>query len=167
MPHSLYKWQFFASLFFYSFTSLNFIIAQKNCPFVQENVFLPDINQNVPASAINLSDKNLYLKFIQYQKQSYLKVIFDTSSDSTDKITEKFKSEIEIKSNSKLYYKKDYPIYLEKNHLFFVLLLPPNYIKTLINDGITEIIVLQKTFKLNKKTTKQIKETGVCLLSEK
>ncbi len=161
MPHFFNKWQVLIANIF---ITLNFNLAQKNCPFTIDSIYIPSIKQNVLANIYTLKSKNIQLNFIKYQNQSYLKVIFETLQDTSYQIIERFKSEIEIKSHSKLYYKKNYPIYAEKNQLFFLLLLPPNYIKTIISDGITEIIVMQKNFKLSKKETSQIKDIAQCLL---
>ncbi len=151
---------------------LNGIFAQqKKCQFEKQSVYIPLVDRQKPSEVLlyPISSKNLLLQFCIYSNQPYLKIIFSAEKDTVKtQPIEKFKSEIEIKSGTKVYYKKDWAIYQENNQLFFVLLLPANYIKTLLSDGITDILIDNKfSFTLSKKETKEIKAIANCLINIK
>ncbi len=117
-----------------------------------------------------ISENNCTIEF-QKNKNSdkFLVIYFTKKGIDTSAIgipQKKYNAEIEIHSGSKLFYKKDIPVYKEKDKLFFVLLLQINYLKTLTQDGITEIDINNKyKFILSKKEARRTKELANCLLN--
>jgi len=168
MPNSkgIYVWYsviFFVAVF-------NHFFAQSNCCFtVSQSVFLPivDAKNKIEVSLEEICQKSSCVQFLTYNKSFYLKTIFSITKDTLSlPPQEKYKTEIEIKSGNKTYYKKDWPIYQESNQLFFVLSLPSNYIKTLSLYGITEILIDNKPVIIfSKKENNKIKEISNYLLN--
>lgn len=117
--------------------------------FKKQPIFVPLIDAKKPINA-NVSEfqvKTGPIHFIKHTSASYLKVSFSIEKDTVEKDTVadapalKKKSKLEIKSGTKVYYKKEGAIYQKKNHLFFVLALPSNSLKTLASEGISELLI--------------------------
>lgn len=166
MPHSLFLRNAGIVLSFKLFFS-SFLFSQNQISFEKKTLYVPLLDQKnkIEAEVAEIPVKNNSILFIKHNSNNYLKVIFSTQKDTVHTPpVEKYKAEMEIKSGNKSYYKKEYSIFQESNQLFFVLLLPTNYIKTLSTDGITEILIDNQTkISLSKKETKQIKETAAYL----
>lgn len=159
-----------STLFFLNLLSPVFILAQSTLQFEEQSLFIPliDSQNKVECKYLSLSHKEQKMYFIKHSSGHYLKVTFEQQKDTVfSHPVEKFKTEIEIKSGNKSYYKKDWKVFQENNYLFFVLLLPPNYLKTtLANEGISEILVgNQSIITLSKKESQQIKEMANYLLN--
>jgi hypothetical protein len=168
MPYSIGIYVWYSVIFFVAV--FNHIIAQNNCCFtVSQDVFLPivDTKNKIEVSFEEICQKSSCVQFLSHNKSVYLKTIFSITKDTLSvPPQEKYKTEIEIKSGNKTYYKKDWAIYQESNQLFFVLSLPSNYIKTLSLYGITEILIDNKPVIIfSKKETNKIKEISNYLLN--
>mgnify|MGYP005847581973 CR=1 FL=1 len=152
------------------YLTIRFAKAQQTSnEFEKQPIFVPliDAKKPIDADVSKLEVKTGPIQFIKHTSGSYLKVSFSVEKDTvTDAPVLKKKSELEIKSGTKVYYKKEWAIYQEKNHLFFVLALPSHYLKTLASKGITEILIDTRTvISLSKKETQQIKDRAAHLLS--
>ncbi len=159
-----------STLFFLNLFFPVFILAQATLPFEEKSLFIPliDLQNKVECKYLSLSHKEQNIYLIKHSSGHYLKVTFEQKKDTVfSHPIEKFKADIEIKSGTKSYYKKDWKVFQENNYLFFVLLLPPNYLKTtLANEGISEILVgNQSIITLSKKESQQIKEMANYLLN--
>lgn len=137
--------------------------------FKKQPIFVPliDAKKSINADVSELQVKTGPIQFIKHTSGSYLKVSFSIEKDTVaDAPVLREKSELEIKSGTKVYYKKEGAIYQEKNHLFFVLALPSNFLKTLASEGISEILIdTRKVISLSKKETQQVKDRAAHLLS--
>lgn len=170
MPHSRFYLNVGIAILI-EFILCNVSIAQHS-PIQSDKkyLYLPivDAKNKIECTVIEQSSKNCTIQFVNHPPHLYLKVFFSPQKDTIQTPpVEKFKSELEIKSGTKSYYKKEWNIYQEGNQLFFVLLLPSNYLKTLSTDGITEIIIGNiTTVSLSKKETQNIKQTATYLLNQ-
>lgn len=157
----------------FSFFTSNTIAAQtkQSNGFSEQTVevYIPLVHplDKVKCKSYRLCSKNKCIEFLKYASNFYLKVFFEITKDTLKSPPiELYKKEIEIKSGAKTYYKKEWPIYHEDHHLFFVLLLPTNYLRTLSTDGITEILVNnQSVVSFSKKETRQIKDMATTILN--
>ncbi|GIV27051.1 MAG: hypothetical protein KatS3mg027_0865 [Bacteroidia bacterium] len=151
----------------------NFIIAQTKVSngSSEQNIkaYIPLVNSSdkVECSSYELCQKDKCIQFLKYGSNIYLKVFFETTKDTLkSQPIEVYKREIEIKSGTKSYYKREWSIYHENHQLFFVLLLPTNYLKTVSSDGITKILVNnQEVISYNKKETQNIKDIANILIN--
>ncbi|MCX7729566.1 MAG: hypothetical protein N2203_08860, partial [Bacteroidia bacterium] len=145
-------------LFFYS----PFLFPQNQVHSEKRSLYLPliDAKKKVESEVFETGSKNFVIQFIKYSQNIYLKVLFSQQKDTINTAPiEKFKTELEIQSGTKIYYKKEWSIFQENNQLFFVLLLPPNYLRTLSAEGITKVLIGHSTtLTLSKKETKEIKQ---------
>lgn len=142
-------------------------IAQSDPIFQKDSVFIPLLNNKskVVVNSFKIYSKDNCIQFLNNPSYNYLKFIFSKEKDSIATPLLKFQSSIEIKSGKKSFYKKDWAIYQESNQLFFVLLLPLNYLKTLSEDGITEILVNEKIVaNFSKSETNKIKQVANYLI---
>ncbi|RME19848.1 MAG: hypothetical protein D6799_00385 [Bacteroidetes bacterium] len=152
------------------FVFCNYFTPQNSISSEKKNLYLPliDTKNKLECSVIEHSSKTYTLQFLEHPPHIYLKVIFSYQKDTlTGPPLKKYRSELEIQSGNKSYYKKEWDIYQEGNQLFFVLLLPSNYLKTLSTEGITEIIIGNSaTISLSKKETQNIKQIANYLLNQ-
>lgn len=154
----------------FTFISAVSFYAQDNTKAFQDlKIYVPLINtkESVPCKVLDYCKNKQCIQFIKHNQNNYLKVIFGAEKDTLfGTAVEKYKSEIEIQSGTKTYYKKEWSIFKETNQLFFVVLLPSNYLKTLSSDGITEILVNnQSVVSFSKKETRQIKDMATTILN--
>lgn len=168
MPHSV-KLKNAGLLLLLFFSYICSIFAQNQIITQKNYLYLPliDIKNKVECDYVEIRSKNKFIQFITNNSNRYLKVFFSARKDTVQTSPiEQYKTEIEITSGTKSYYKKDWPIYQESNQLFFVLLLPSNYLKTLSTEGITEILISNKTeISFSKKESNQIKNIANFLLN--
>lgn len=156
-------------LFYIILIYQNQTLHSQNCDFQYQQSFLPPIaDTTIYSHSIAITHEQSHsIQFHKVNQQTYIKVIYDKIKPNHHQCIQIRSSELEIKSDTKSYYKKNIPIYQEADKLFFAIPLPPNYIKTLAEYGITEIIVDTKTMHLHKKETNQIKQIAQCLLNSK
>lgn len=152
------------------FILCNYSIPQNSISSEKKDLYLPliDTKNKIECTVIEHSSKTYTLQFLEYPPHLYLKVLFSHQKDTlTGPPIKKYSSELEIQSANKSYYKKEWNIYQENHQLFFVILLPSNYLKTLSTNGITKIIIGNTiTLTLSKKETRKIKQTANYLLNK-
>lgn len=160
-------WKVLEKLYLLIFFTTQGSIAQSELIFQKDSVFIPLLNDKskVVANTFKICYKENCLQFLNTSSYNYLKFIFSIEKDSLPIPKLKYKSSIEIKSGRKSFFKKNWEVYQEFNQLFFVLLLPSNYLKTLSEDGITEILVNEKNImNFSKKQTDEVKKVANYLM---
>lgn len=115
-------------LFYFNFYSAQNIEITKKKQFGSSPV---NAQHTIKCSIIELMFEKSIAQFIRYSNILYL-ILVEKDTLKIPSI-EKFKLELEALSGTKFYYKKEWSIFLEYNRLFFVLLLPFNYLKIFLH----------------------------------
>jgi hypothetical protein len=146
----------FTVLFTVSFAAA---LAQENCSFSQDTVFIPKDNKVVDGDYLQttLKNKSVVQLFRTPMEKYYLKLIV-TENLYFGKV-----DMLEIKSGKKSFYAKDTRHYQYDKHTgFYIVEVFKNYVGTLKDEGITSIVFGKAETDFCKQDCNQVKQISKC-----
>lgn len=133
-------------------------IAQNNCSFIKDTLFIPKENKTIEGEYLETTLKKSVVSLIKTGGNKYYLKIVVTENLYFDHV-----DELEIRSGKKSFYAKDTKQFqLDKHSAFYVVELYKNYVGTLKDDGITALVFNKAETEFTKQDCSQVKQISKC-----